>query len=341
MTDYPPSSLFWSWGAFVFLSVNFFTGVLIARNSGIGSAIIGALSGFALLSLAVFPVVNISTRNDRNYSESIKIYIKNPIMKTVLILLVPVINTGWYSIQLTIVLSLLISVFPRLGAYVYIVSIFLAFLFASGAFRFGYKWLRYSGSASMIVLVVLFIFNVFVHQWDTGKLMKSPFEGNIFGVIQLVFGTWVFSSVTCLMDIARHVRSPKPAFIYVISALFVADILLIMLGYISASILDIGSMDEFLETSGGFLAALAVILNIWSTNDSNFYSTMKALETLKIDKFNVFLIVCLISGVVAGYGQGELFNMIGRWLILMSWIGVPLAIYWWIQFLRLGYLKTS
>lgn len=334
MTNYPPSSLFWSWGAFVFLSVNFFTGILLAENNGVALIVLGSIIAFLLLSLAIFPVIYISTQENRNYSQSIEFYIPNKVIRTVLILFVPVINIGWFAIQVTIVLSLLSTMLPIIDTYAYIVAVSLSILFALGSYAFGYRWLRYFGGFSMLLLIALFVTNVFIHDWSIGGMALEPFSGDLFFIVQLIFGTWIFSSVTCLMDIARHIRYPKLAFLYVIAALFVADILVILLGTISASILGIGSMKEFLSVSSGFIAALAVILNIWSTNDSNFYSTMKALETLKIDKRTAFIIVCLLSGIIAGYGKDDLFSLIGNWLVLMSWLGVPLAVFWWFQFLK-------
>jgi len=318
----------------VFLSVNFFTGILVAENSGVALIILGSIIAFLLLSLAIFPVIYISTQENRNYSQSIEFYISNKIIRIILILFVPVINIGWFAIQVTIVLSLLSTMVPIINTYAYIVAVLLSILFALGSYSFGYRWLRYFGGFSMLVLFALFVTNVFIHDWNIGNMTTEPFSGDLFLIVQLIFGTWIFSSVTCLMDIARHVRSPKPAFLYVIAALFVADILVILLGSFSASILGIGSMKEFLAVSGGFVAALAVILNIWSTNDSNFYSTMKALETLKINKKTAFIIVCLLSGIIAGYGKDDLFSLIGKWLIFMSWLGVPLALFWWFQLLK-------
>ena len=120
---YKEGSLFWSWGAFVFLSVNFFTGALISQSATLLEGIIAIFLGFIFLSLATFPVVEISVVNTLNYSKAIKSYVNNRILRNALIILVPLINIGWYSIQVGIVVSILCNTFPILSNYLLTVSI--------------------------------------------------------------------------------------------------------------------------------------------------------------------------------------------------------------------------
>ena len=327
-------SLFWSWGAFVFLSVNFLTGVLISNNATLLEGTIAIFIGFIILSLATFPVVVISVVNKLNYSGAIKSYVNNNLSKNALIILVPLINIGWYSIQVAVVVSILCDTFPIFGNSSLILSIIVSFIFSTGSFLFGYDWLRHFGAVAVAVLIITFSYSILQYQWHISAINMDVDISNIFNATVLVVGSWIFSSVTCLMDITNYVKNYRKAFIYVISALFLADITLIFIGFITSKIHNIDSMDVFLSIGSTPIMVVGMIISIWSTNDSNFFSTMRALEAYSIKKWKIYICISFLSGAIASIGQNKLFEFIGDWLILMGWIGIPIAIFWYIIYFR-------
>ena len=82
--SYKESSLFWSWGSFVLLSINFFTGVLIAQQASFVEAILSMLIGYIVLAIAIFPVLHISVSNSLNYSQAISRYVTIGTLKNIL-----------------------------------------------------------------------------------------------------------------------------------------------------------------------------------------------------------------------------------------------------------------
>jgi len=332
--SYKESSLFWSWGAFVLLSINFFTGVLIAQQANLIESLFSIFLGFIILSVSIFPVVHISVSDSLNYSQAISKYININILRKVLILLVPIINIGWYSIQVAIVVSLLNSISIFSIEYSVVISIAISFLFSSGSFLFGYKWLQYFGAVAMVLLILTFGYSSIQYNWSFNLASQTLNFGIILKATLLVIGSWIFSSVTCLMDITNYVKNSNKAFIYVISALFLADILLISMGFLAAKVHSLDSMEKFLSISGNIVLISSMIVSIWSTNDSNFFSTMKALEAFRVNKYYIYFGVSVISGTIASIGHDNLFQLLGKWLILMGWIGIPLSVFWWSMFIK-------
>jgi cytosine permease len=332
--SYKESSLFWSWGAFVLLPINFFTGVLIAQRASVVESLFSIFLGFVILSISIYPVVHISISNSLNYSQSISKYININIFKKILILLVPIINVGWYSIQVAIVVSLLnnISIFSI--DHPVVISIVISFLFSSGSFLFGYKWLQYFGTVAMVLLILTFGYSSIQYKWSFNLAFQTINFGIIWKATLLVIGSWIFSSVTCLMDITNYVKNSNKAFIYIVSALFMANILLIFMGFLAAKVHSLDSMEKFLSISGNIVLISSIIVSIWSTNDSNFFSTMKALEAFRVNKYYIYFGVSVISGSIASIGHNNLFQLLGEWLILMGWIGIPLSIFWWSIFIK-------
>jgi purine-cytosine permease-like protein len=77
------------------------------------------------------------------------------------------------------------------------------------------------------------------------------------------------------------------------------------------------------------IETLLLLLNIWTTNDSNFFSSQKVIQTLGVKKQYTFLILPLLNGFLAITFQDDLFSLIGSWLKLMGWMAIPLTLFWW------------
>lgn len=129
------------------------------------------------------------------------------------------------------------------------------------------------------------------------------------------------------MDITLHVKERKKGFKYIILATFLTNILLIALGYFINT-----TIEAMAATS--IVNLIALLVAIWTTNDSNFYSTMRSLEELGISKKKTLLCVPLISCVLSLLIVEKFETYLIEWLSLMSWIGIPIGIMWWIFFLK-------
>lgn len=326
--NYQPSwTLFFSWGGFVFLAINFFTGMLLSKTE-LSSFVLANVVAFVLLALTLFPTVFLSIKHDINYSEAIRKFVQNTTLQKALILTVILINLGWYAIQLVAVKDILQSFFE---VDTLLVMIFFSYLFAYGSYRFEYLWLKYFSVVTIILFLAYLVMLTFYTDISLQKPMASDTSLSFFSMLVMLYGTWAFSSSTVVMDIARYTKDFLPSYIYILLALLVSNFSLIALGYTFGRYTQISSFGEFVSILGLSFGILLLLLNIWSTNDSNFFSSQKALKTLGIKKKYAFLIFPFIGAFLAIAFQDDLFGLIGGWLKLMGWIAIPLTLFWWYQ----------
>lgn len=320
----PSWTLFFSWGAFVFLSVNFFIGVLLSTTSSF-EFIVGNVVAFILLAITLYPTVYLSIKYNLNCSQAIQKFVSDRKLQYALILLVVVINIGWYSIQLTAISTLLENYFT---INCVVVILILSYLFAYGSFRFEYQWLKNFGIITM-VLFFIYLIVLLSNSKFASVNTNTQSDVSIFTLIIMIYGTWAFSSSTVVMDIARYTKDINKSYLYILLAMIFSNFFLIVLGYMFGRYTGIRTFEELLLFLGTGFGVMLFVLNIWSTNDSNFFSSSKALESLKINKNISFMILPFISALLAISFQDDLFSLIGSWLKLMGLIAVPLTLFWW------------
>ena len=322
--SYASWSLFFSWGGFVFLSVNFFTGIILSKAS-IENFIIGNFIGFVLLALTLYPTIYISIKYKVNFSETVNKFIKINFLQKGLLILVLLINIGWYSIQLTAVWDIL-----KIFHLNIVILLFISYLFAYGSYKFGYDWLK-NFSIITLVFFILYLVVVLISGKNIISIEKVDNEYlTIWQVSLLVYGTWAFSSSTIVMDITKYTNDFKKSYFYILLATLFFNFLLIFFGYYFGRYTQINTFMDFVSILGLSIGIILFLLNIWTTNDSNFFSSMQILKNFNINKKIVFTILPLINGLLAIYYQDDLFSVIGKWLKLMSWIGIPMSLYWWL-----------
>jgi hypothetical protein len=322
---YPSWSLFFSWGGFVFLTINFFTGILLS-NINMQTFITVNCIAFILLAFTLYPTVYLSVKYNINYAQAISKFVSIKSIRMLLILLVVCINIGWYSIQLSAVQNMIANIFNLHSS---ITIIFISYLFAYGSYKFEYRWLQYFSMTTM----VLFLLYLLLFFFNTSMLQTEPAVSNtsnsVFSLIIMLYGTWAFSSSTIVMDIAKYTTNFKQSYLYILLATICSNFLLITLGYFFAKYTNINSFEEFVMAIGISFGFIIFIMNIWSTNDSNFFSSMNALERLNIKKKYTFIVLPLISALLSVSYKNDLFNIIGSWLKIMGWVAIPLTIFWW------------
>ena len=325
MKTQTPSSLFWSWGAYVFLPVNFIIGTIIsASGSSIEELLISSFIALTIMMFLAYPTVCLSSKYGKNYSQSVRFFIKKKNLVITLISLVPLISVGWYSIQTTMFVNL-IQLYLEINNYIFILIIIcMSYLFALGVTKFEYSWLKNVGIVGMLFLLIMFLTNI-----NFNISIKFGFirPTSVINYTIQILGTWVFSSVTCIMDITSHVKKAKKGFKYIVCATFLTNILLVILGYLINT--DINSFAAF-----SVINFIALLVALWTTNDSNFYSIICSLEELGISKRKTVLCVPILSSVLSIVVVENFDLYLTRWLSLMSWIGVPIGIMWWVFYLK-------
>ena len=122
-------------------------------------------------------------------------------------------------------------------------------------------------------------------------------------------------------------RDGKKGFKYIVYATILTNMFLIVLGYMTRV-----SIEKFVSQNA--LNLIAVLVAIWTTNDSNFYSTICSMKTLGLSGKKIFISVPFVSGLIAIFLVKDFETFIVKWLSIMSWIGIPIGIMWWIIYLK-------
>ena len=329
-----PWTIFFSWGAFVFLFVNFLTGIVLAQHLNFLEFILSLLLGSTFLSLSLYAAIWVSVKFNVNYSEAIyKFFPFGVHLKIIPLFVLLAVNVGWYSIQLEISINLLPRLLENLGDWeVWFKTFLISYLFASGAFKYEYSWLKIFGALAMIVFSIIAACSLFKINYPNNLNIADMNDDHISKLLKgslIVYGTWGFSSSTCIMDIAKYTNKFFKTFFYATIAILLADILLILLGYIFSLQYEIFSLNKLFRVLEVKYLPLIVFISLWSTNDSNFFSSMRVVEKLGFNKKTAFLFLPAISAILVLLFKEDIFSILGKWLKIMGWTSVGFSILWW------------
>lgn len=327
-----PSSLFWTWGAYVFLPINIIIGTIISEEGAtLEELLLSSIIALAIMMGMAYPAVCLSSKYNMNYAQSINYFIKYKALVMCLILIVPLVNIGWYSIQ-TVMFAELLQTHLNVGNLGFAVLIIgMSYIFAIGVTKYDYLWLKNAGLIGMLFLFVMLLYNIKIENNIVHGFIRYR---NIVNYTIQILGTWIFSSVTCIMDITSCVEDGKKGFRYIVLSTFVTNIMLIILGYVISI-----SIESFVSLN--ILNLLAILIAIWTTNDSNFYSTMCSLNVMGVSKKVILLLLPLVSSMISIFVIKDFESFIVKWLSVMSWIGIPLGIMWWIIYIKKGGNKND
>jgi len=315
-------SLTFTWAGFVFLYINFLVGVSLS-DLNFTEFLLSNIMAFILYLLGMYPSVYLSFKYKLNFAEAIKKFLTR--FSTIIYVLILFINIGWYAIQLEMIWEIFDNIY-----YVFIFS----YLFAYGSYRWGFEYLKFFSYISISTFLFYVLYSVDIDFKILDYSTVSIDIETIFKSSMVIFGSWAFSSTTLIMDVAKFGNSFKNTFIQLIFGLILGDFLLIFLGYIYANTYNIDNFNEFLNVFGVFVGSFILILNIWSTNDSNFYNSINILKQLNVSKKTTFLLLPFISVLLVYFFGKDLFSIIGNWLIVMSNVGLVMILVWWYIYIK-------
>jgi len=321
-TKFSDLSLIFTWGGFVFLSINFIIGASFASVEFI-NFLFANIFAFVLFAITMFAPVYISVKEKLNFSQALQKYIPNNFVNIFFIFMVVVINTGWYSIQIEVIRNLL-------NIENFIILVVLSYVFALGAYLFGYRWLKKFSFIVLSIFIIYIVFFLIKHEDNFNLTLDGSVNiKEIQSIGFMIYGTWAFSSSSIIMDITKQAKNFKVGYTSVLIGMFIGNFLLLFLGYILAKNSGINNFTDFVALFGSFLGMLLLVLNIWTTNDSNFYSSMVALKQIGVSKKVSFMLLPFISASLVMVFQDNLFTIIGEWLVFMGYIGIMFTILWW------------
>lgn len=317
-----------AWGAFVFIPFNLFAGTMIGREFEAGDALIGVVLGSIILLALTVPAVWYASLTGRTYAESVSAEINHPALRFVLMLLVPLVNCGWFAIQTIAATNIIRPGQSGLSMFLWCAGFATAFV--AGPIIWGYAWLHRTGAIALVAMLSGIVFIVIGGEPHSTSWSVTSHE-RITDVALLVIGTWIFSSTTCVMDVARQLRNPSTAISAILFGTAIADVSLIIIGllYPTSSALFLGGSEDRRVLNS--LSTLFILIALWSTNDSNFYSTDRALKQFGLQSGSSALIVVILTASVGMMVGPRLFDIVGNWLKLMGWIGIPMGVFWLIR----------
>lgn len=321
-----------AWAAFVFIPFNLFAGILIAKEFTSSEAVAGLFFGSIALCLLTVPPILYASITGRTYAAAIEAEISNNILATLLKLLVPVVNIGWFSIQTVAATQAAFGSIEQ-PEVMFLLYAGTAAIFVLGPIFGGYVWLYRFGAIGVLAMALGFI--TIVGSGETHEFSwATPAWKNVSKAGLFVLGTWIFSSTTCVMDVAREVRQPRTAVTAILVGTITADVSLMTIGFLYPEFTSrlIGETSE--KGIFGILAATFVIIALWSTNDSNFYSTEKALHNLGVPTILTAGLVVVATAAIGVLIGDRFFSVIAPWLQAMGWIGIPLGLFWLVSYLK-------
>jgi len=331
--------LSFSWAGFVFLSINFLIGVSLSKIT-IENFIISTFAALIFYILTMIAPIFISIKYNINFSQALNKFLNYKMFVYFFIGIVVFVNLGWYSIQLEVIKEIL-----NMNSIIYL--LLFAYLFAYGAFRFGYIWIK-NFSIIVMGLFLLYLIYFFIHNDITISFNNIDIYNISFNEILKtsisIYGVWAFSSSSIIMDIAKKGENFLNTFISLLIGLILGFFLLLYLGYFLSKFYNINSFYELNMVFGSLFAIVLLVLNIWTTNDSNFYSSMLALESIGIKKVISFILLPFISVALVYFYKDNLYNILSKWLYLMSYIGFVFTAIWWyiiIKQLKLKRIKNE
>lgn len=322
------TGFFFAWAGLVLLPFNIIAGSLLSQKLGPESFLVALALGLGGIVLLGIPAVLIAQRTGWTFPSAAYECFPRP-LASFLVTLAPGVNFGWYALQ-TAAAAQAVEAISGGAIPAGWSAVPLALLFAAGPLLFGFSWLSRTGALACFGVAAIMIWLLTGLSWDTPAGVESGAESSVLQGMLLILGTWVFSSTTGVMDLARFAASRRGALIAFVMGLTLADGCLIALGY--ALGVGAGSADmlgSFLS-GGNWPGFLFLIAALWSTNDSNAYSTMMVLERLRLPLVPAMLLFALASGGAAALWEDHLYQAFGWWLQAMGWSGLVLGGLWWL-----------
>lgn len=327
------ASFLFAWTAFVLLPFNLIAGSLLTALTP-SAFTISLIVGLGLTMFFGVPAVVIAQERCWTYPEAAYAILPK-VVAIPFVWLVPAVSLGWFTLQTAAAAHAINAVTNGLLPTTYL-GVPLSLLFVAGPLLFGFWWLSRTGAIACLGATAVVAWLVMTTDQIPADSVsnRTIATTQFFHAVVLILGTWVFSSTTCVMDLARFARSRSGAVLAFVAGLLVGNGALIALGYaLSRTDSTRQILDVFL--SGAQLPGFVFLFaSLWSTNDSNAYSTMQVLRRVGAPVRPLMLLYALVAGGAAAVSARILHGVLGVWLQAMGWIGVAIGLMWWIVLLR-------
>lgn len=257
---------------------------------------------------------------------------------------------GWFSVQVGFFGDTINAMFPNGGFLTtkYVAAFWGGILMLLTAY-YGYKGISLLSKIAVPLIVITATIGMIVAVkqvggWNVVASMKPEQSMGLGAGIVMVVGSFA-GGASAQADITRYAKSTKVAWLGTIFGYMVANVFIIMAGFVTTVATGIGDLPSAMLQLGLGIPALLVLIGAqWTTNDNNLYTSSLGLANIiNVDRSKIVL----VSGVIATLvGVAGLSNYFADWLVLLG-IGVPpmagiiLADYFFISNQKYEYGKGS
>jgi cytosine permease len=245
------------------------------------------------------------------------------------VLMVALLTIGWQGI----VVGASAQVWTQSpGTAIYYAAAIFAGLLYTGTTLFGVKGLEKVGVPSMVVLVGVGLYAIWMNVDKAGGLAavqalseqraaQAPLTG--LQAINIVVGSWIVGAVV-MAEYVRFSRSFAVAMAIPFVVLFVDQVFLHLVGALGAIVSGNADFTAYMMSLSGLTAFFGIVgmtLALWTTGDTNLYLPSVQTAALFRRPKRVTVVICGLLGTILGLGIYE--HFLG-WIDLLATIVPPI-----------------
>jgi cytosine permease len=233
---------------------------------------------------------------------------------------------GWYSVQVGFFGSTINAMFPNAGFITQVpVAAFWGGILMLITAYIGFKGLSLLSNIAVPLIIILSTIGVIAAirlqgSWSSLFAIQPKSSISLGAGIVMVVGSFAAGGAA-QPDITRYAKTPKAAVVGTIIGFMVANMFIILAGFITSVATGSGDLPASMIQLGlGIPSLLVLILGQWTTNDNNLYTSSLGLSNIiKVKKSHIVLVTGILASIV---GAAGLSNFFVNWLIILG-VGCP------------------
>ena len=254
------------------VSTNFIIGAVLAEALNPKEWTAAIIGGGIILAAIAAHTSYYSSKEGSSFAGQMRVLL-GPTLARFVVLLAAAIILGWYTIQASLLASVIAQTAPFSGIDARLWLLIVPLALASTSF-FG---IRALSALSWFSLPIVFFGVVYVLVFAPTPLANDQSLNTSsmpFAVaLSMVFTLWVMGATATIADITRFNKSPSKAAAIGFSAFLIGNTTLMLSGALAYERFGNGDFSSLLAAAGLGLVGLSfLIANIWSTNDNAMYS---------------------------------------------------------------------
>ena len=233
---------------------------------------------------------------------------------------VPLILVFWFSVLSSILGQYLVGFFGFSDVWIMPISIVLCFVLSITSY-FGITALGYLSIVAVPFIMGLIGYSVMNFVLPTFTMTSQL--GNftmVNTVLGIIVSTWIMGATINILDITRYAKTPMIGGLIAFFGIVLGNSFNILIGAWAALVGGTSDPAQLLIGLGlPFFGFLLVILNIWTTNDNNMYSSSVGMaNVLSISRKKSVLFLSFFAVLFVVFGVSGINNIMQAILVMGS-----------------------